>query len=256
MTKRLLYISGTRADYGLMRSVLKTLHDDPAFDLTIAVTGMHLMPEFGMTKDEIAADGFSIREVNAVCRSDDRQSMSSFVGRCTDLLTSLVQDARQDAILLLGDRGEMLAGAIVGTYLGIPVIHIHGGEITSTVDEQVRHAITKLAHLHLPATKKSARRILLMGEALSTIHVVGAPGLDAIIRGEFSNAAAIGKRYRLDLSRPVILVIQHPVTEEIEDAGQQMRETCNAVADLSLQAVIIYPNADAGGREMIKVIHE
>jgi UDP-hydrolysing UDP-N-acetyl-D-glucosamine 2-epimerase len=150
----------------------------------------------------------------------------------------------------------MLAGAIVGNYIGIPVAHIHGGEITSTVDEPVRHAITKLAHLHLPATKKSARRIIRMGEDPSMVHVVGAPGLESIVNGGFTPSEILLHKYHLDPSVPVLLIVQHPVSGEVSDSDRQMRATLNAVAELGYQTLIVYPNADAGGRQMIAVIKE
>jgi UDP-hydrolysing UDP-N-acetyl-D-glucosamine 2-epimerase len=182
--------------------------------------------------------------------------MAEFVGNLIVYLTKKVREIRPDIILLLGDRGEMLAGAIVGNYTGIPVAHIHGGEITSTVDEPVRHAITKLAHLHLPATKKSARRIIRMGEKTSRVHVVGAPGLESILSGVFTPKAKLVKKYRIKPHQPLVLVVQHPVSAEVADAAQQMRATLTAVAGLQYQALVMYPNADAGGRQMIGVIED
>lgn len=256
MTKKILYISGTRADYGLMRSVLKRIHECADLELEIAVTGMHIMPEFGNSITEIVSDGFRIHEIPVVHENDTRESMSAFVGNLIVLLTEKVTDIRPDIIMLLGDRGEMLAGAIVGTYTGIPVVHIHGGEITSTVDEPVRHAITKLAHLHLPATKKSARRIIRMGEDPAQVHVVGAPGLEPVIRGEFTPKDTLIRKYHLSPAAPILLIVQHPVSGEIPEAASQMRATLEAVKDLGYQTLVIYPNADAGGRQMIAVINE
>ncbi|MCU0629364.1 MAG: UDP-N-acetylglucosamine 2-epimerase, partial [Methanoregulaceae archaeon] len=252
MKKKILYISGTRADYGLMRSVLKGISACPDLDLAIVATGMHLMPEFGKSISEIQSDGFgTIHTIPVIYPDDSRASMSAFVGELVVALTKVIQKNRPDAILLLGDRGEMLAGAIAGTYMGVAVIHIHGGEITSTVDEPVRHAITKLAHIHLAATKKSARRIIRMGEDPGTVHVVGAPGLDAIVTGEFTGADELYKKYHIRPGSPLVLVIQHPVSAEIDDAGRQIRETLDAVASLGYQTLVLYPNADAGGRQII-----
>lgn len=254
--KRILYISGTRADYGLMRAVLKRIHQTPGFRLDIIATGMHLMPEFGNSVDEIEAEGFAVHRVPVVHREDTRESMAEFIGSLVTALTGKVREIRPDLILLLGDRGEMLSGAIVGTYVGIPVVHIHGGEITSTVDEPVRHAITKLAHLHLPATKQSARRIVRMGEDPTRVHVVGAPGLETILSGAFTQEQELVKRYNITPDNPLILVVQHPVSSEVVDAAKQMRATLAAVADSGCQALVIYPNADAGGRKMIRIIEE
>ncbi len=132
----------------------------------------------------------------------------------------------------------------------LPVVHIHGGEVTSTVDEMVRHAISKLSHLHLVATKESAERLKRMGEDPWRIHIVGAPGLDE----KSISAELLVKKYNLDLSKPAIIVLQHPVTTEIEASANQMRETMEAVKEVGCQAIVIYPNADPGGRKMIEVI--
>ena len=256
MKRKILYITGTRADYGLMKSVLREIENHPKLELELIATGMHLMPEFGMTINEIKKDGFKIHEIAATYEQDNKQSMANFVGKFIQLLTDKVKKIKPDIILLLGDRAEMLAGAIVGTYLTIPVAHIHGGDISSTVDEIVRHAITKLAHIHFPATEKSAERIIKMGEESWRVHVVGAPGLDLIVNEKLLSKEEICKNLSLDPKKPIFLVIQHPVTMEIEQAEKQMRETMEAITHLKQQTVVVYPNADAGGRKMVEVIKE
>lgn len=254
--KKILYISGTRADYGLMRTVLSRINKTRGLKLEIIVTGMHLMPEFGNSVEEIVRDGFLIHKIPIVHEMDTRESMAAFVGNLVVSLTKKVSEIQPDLILLLGDRGEMLAGAIVGTYAGIPVAHIHGGEITSTVDEPVRHAITKLAHIHLPATKKSARRIIRMGEDPARVHVVGAPGLEPILTGAYTSREKLIKKYHINPDLPLVLVVQHPVSDEVSDAARQMKVTLEAVSVLHHQAIVVYPNADAGGRQMIGVIED
>ena len=252
--KKILYISGTRADYGLMQSTLRSIDNNPKLKLEIVATGMHLMEEFGTTLNEIKKDGFTYHIVEAKYEKDDRSSMVEFIGVLLQKLPSQIKEINPDIILLLGDRGEMLAGAIAGAYLGLPVAHIHGGEISSTVDDFIRNAITKLAHIHFPATELSAQRILKMGEPQETIFVTGAPGLDSILHEEVMEPENIACNYGLDLSQPIIIVIQHPVSMEVENARDQIRQTLEAMIDLSFQSVIIYPNSDAGGRKMIEVI--
>jgi len=252
MRRKIVYISGTRADYGLMQSTLREIQKKA--DLEIVATGMHMMAEFGHTADQIDRAGFKVCRVDEVYEADDKGSMARFVGRFIRSLTDRIEDIRPDIILLLGDRGEMLAGAVVGAYLSIPVAHLHGGEVSSTVDDLARNAITKLAHIHLPATKKSAERIRNMGEDPARIFVVGAPGLDSIIGDDYAQPEELAETYGLELSKPLLLVIQHPVTLEAKRAGEQMEETLKAVVDLGYQTILIYPNADAGGRRMIEVI--
>jgi len=255
MTRKILYVTGTRADYGLMHSILLEIENNPNMDLELVVTGMHLMDEFGKTINEIKNDKFKINVLNAVFEEDNKYSMAKFVGIFIQLLTDLLKKIKPDIILLLGDRGEMLAGAIVGAYLNIPTVHLHGGEITSTVDEYMRHAITKMVNIHLPATEKSAERIIKMGEDPDYVFVVGAPGLDGI-NIDLIKKEDIASRYNLNLSKPILLVLQHPVTLESEESSKQMLETINAIQDLNYQTILIYPNADAGGKGMINVIKQ
>ncbi|MFH1149472.1 MAG: UDP-N-acetylglucosamine 2-epimerase [Actinomycetota bacterium] len=254
--RKVLYISGTRADFGLMSSALHKIGDHPRLELRIAATGMHIMPEFGCTIEEIEASGLASDTVDACYEDDDRESMATFLGRFIGLLVELIRTSKPDIILLLGDRAEMLGGAIVGAYLALPVAHLHGGDVSSTVDDASRHSITKLANLHLPATRLSAARIVRMGEEPWRIQVVGAPGLDRIFDGNLPSRREVLARFSLDPHRPTLLVIQHPVTLEVGQAAEQIRRTLKAVEEVGAQAVAVYPNADAGGREMIEVIKE
>jgi len=254
--KKILYISGTRADYGLFREVLFQIKKTPNLKVEIIATGMHLMSEFGKTINEIKEDGFKIHKIDATFQSDSRESMLRFISRLILKLTKKIRHIKPDIIFIQGDRIEMLAGAIVGIYLGIPVIHSHGGEVTSTVDEIARHAITKLSHIHLVSTLKSAERIIKMGEDPSRIFVVGAPGLDVILNKKLISKETVMKKYKLDLSEPFLLVIQHPVTEEVKESAKQMRETMEALKELKYQSVVVYPSADPGGRKMIEVIEK
>lgn len=254
--RKILYISGTRADYGLMKYTLDKIQKHPELELEIIATGMHLMDEFGTTINEIKNDGFKYHIIDSVYEKDDKESMLNFIGIFIQKMPEIVEKIEPDIILLLGDRGEMLAGAIAGAYLGIPVAHLHGGEISSTVDDLARHAITKLSNIHFPANLESAKRIIRMGENPEMVFVVGAPGLDSVLHEELIEPEKIAEIYDLDLSQPIILVLQHPVTLEVEDASFQIHETLEAVLDLKRQTILVYPNADAGGRSMINIIQK
>ena len=148
MIKKVLYITGTRADYGLMHETLKLLNNNKKIQLDIVATGMHLMDEFGYSIDEIKRDNFKLHIVEQTFLKDDEKSMAGFIGNLITDLTNLFIELKPDIILLLGDRGEMLAGAVVASYLQIPIAHVHGGDVSSTVDDSTRHAITKLANIH------------------------------------------------------------------------------------------------------------
>lgn len=252
--RKILYISGTRADYGLMRQTLFCIKSHPELELEIGVTGMHLMSKFGKTIDEIRRDRFKIHELKAIYKYDSKSSMVYFIGEFILKFIDKIKYIKPDIILILGDRAEMLATAIIGAYLMIPVAHIHGGDVTSTVDEITRHAITKLSHIHLTATQEAAERIIKMGESPWRVYIVGAPGLDSILNEKLFPKKEISKRYNLDLSKPILLVIQHAVTAEIKNTQKQMIETLEAVRELSYQSIVIYPNADAGGRKIIEAI--
>ena len=256
MTRKILYISGTRADYGLMRSVLSAIRSHPDLSLDIGVTGMHLMPEFGTTIDEIRRDDFSCHIIDATCSDDSRDAMAVFVGDCIRGCVGLVQRLKPDLLMVLGDRGEMLSAAIAGSYLGIPVVHIHGGDVTSTVDDIARHAITKLSHVHCPATQESADRIIRMGENPAQVHVVGSPGLEQILKESHAGAEEISRKYSLDGARKLILVIFHPESFDPGDPSAYMEHVLDAALSFHEQVIVIYPNADAGGRAMIEVIRQ
>jgi GDP/UDP-N,N'-diacetylbacillosamine 2-epimerase (hydrolysing) len=254
--RKILYISGTRADYGLIREVLLLAEKKSDLSVEIAALGMHLMPEFGLTINEIKADGLLIHPIKAIFEKDDRASVAKFIGQAILGILTVIKKTKPDFIFVQGDRPEMLAGAIAGVYSGTAVCHSHGGEVTLTVDEIVRHAISKLVHLHFAATEKSAQRLEKMGEDSWRIFKVGAPGLDAILRRDFLTKEELAKKYFLDVSRPLLLVLQHPVTTEINFAGQQIKETMEAIEELNEQAVVVYPNSDPGSKGMIKVIEK
>ncbi len=251
--RKILYVTGSRADYGLMRQVLFAVDRDSQLDLAIAVLGMHLMPDYNSIED-IQRDNLKYYKLNAVQSADDRKSMGVFASQCLASLTELFVEVKPDIILLLGDRAEMIAGALAGTYLGIPVAHIHGGEVTSTVDESVRHAITKLAQIHFAATHDSLQRIKKLGERVDRIYLTGAPGLDMLDSNVLPLANLLSV-LKLSGDRDLIVVLFHPVSEEIEDAKVQMEHILESVSELDGDKVIVYPNADAGRGSIIEVIN-
>lgn len=255
--RRVVYLTGTRADYGLFYQPLRRIEEHPELDLSLIVTAMHLAPEFGYTVRLVEKDGFAIAaRVESLLAGDSGGSMSRAIGLGILGLTQALESIRPDILLVLGDRGEMLAGAIAATHLNIAVAHVHGGEVSGTVDESVRHAITKLAHLHFPSTVENGERIMRMGEEPERVQVVGAPGLDYLRFVEPMSRAEIEADLDLDLSEPVLLLTQHPVTTEVESAAWQMRQTLEAIKAVGVQTVATYPNADSGGRAMIRTLHK
>lgn len=255
--RKIAVITGTRAEYGILKPVIRAIDAHPELELSLIVMGMHLLQDFGFTLREIENDSFEIAaKIEGLYAKDSGEDMARSVGEGIVQLARTLVRLKPDVLLLLGDRGEMLAGAVAATFMNIPIGHIHGGDVSGNVDEPVRHAITKLAHIHFPATKESAQRIIAMGEDPSYTFTVGAPGLETIFHEKFIEPPVLAEKYHLDLSQPLLLVLQHPVTTEVDEAPGQIRETLEAIADLQYQTILIYPNADAGGRRMIEVIKE
>lgn len=254
--KKIAYISGTRADFGLMTSVLTGIKKSDKFKLQLYATGMHLMPEFGSTIDHVKKQFPDTKIIPAIFTSDNRVGMARFSGDYLKELVNILSKDKPDLVLVLGDRVEMLCTALAAVYLGIPSAQFHGGERTSTVDEIARHAITKLVSLHFVATNESAERVRKLGEEDWRIHVVGAPTLDIILNEQLPTRKELFQKLNIDPQEKIILVIQHPVSEQIEWSGKQISETLEAVESFKMPVVVIYPNADAGGSEMIQAIEE
>jgi len=253
--RKIAVMTGTRAEYGNLKPLLKAINKHPRLDLALIVTAMHLSKEFGYTIKEIRKDGFRVdTKVEMLHAEDTGAAMAESIGKCVIRMVGVLEQIKPDILLLLGDRAEMLAGAVAAAYMGIPIAHLHGGDVSSSVDESVRHAITKLAHIHFPATRGSANRIIKMGEDPSRIFVVGALTMDTILNEKLPKRAELSKKYGFDLSKPILLVLQHPIVTEADEAAGQMKETLDAIVELKHQTILIYPNADAGGRRMIKVI--
>jgi UDP-N-acetylglucosamine 2-epimerase (non-hydrolysing)/GDP/UDP-N,N'-diacetylbacillosamine 2-epimerase (hydrolysing) len=238
--RKIAVVTGTRAEYGILKPVLKAIEGEPGLELALVVTGMHLSPDFGYTVDEIEKDGFKISaRVEMLPESDTLAAMAGSVGKGITGMVAAWEKLKPDIILVLGDRAEALAAAIAGAYMNIPVAHIHGGDACTggNIDDANRYAITKFAHIHFPATEKSAARIIKLGEEKWRVHIVGSPAVDGIINEPLLPAGVVAEKFRLDLNKPFILVIQHPVTTQMDRAGEQMRETLAAVIEAGYPAV-------------------
>jgi GDP/UDP-N,N'-diacetylbacillosamine 2-epimerase (hydrolysing) len=253
MERRLIaLITGSRGEWGYIRPVLRAIDEDPLLDYFLIATNMHLLPEFGMSVHEIERDGFRVDE--RLYMTFDGYTAATMTKSLACLLLELptvLQRTTPDIILLAGDRGEQLMGAIAGTHLNIPVAHIQAGELSGNVDGIVRHAITKLSHVHFVANEEFAQRVQRLGEQPFRIHVTGAPLVDELVGAAHTSSEELALRYRLDSSQPLILAVQHPVTEEEVAAGDQVTETLKAIIEVSWPTIFIYPNSDAGS-ELIR----
>jgi len=245
--RHICYISGTRADFGLMRRTLDCIRDHPGLRLSVLVTGMHLSPLHGETVSEIEAAGMPIgARLPVPVEPATGATMARNIGTMLSGFVDAMEADRPDVVLLLGDRGEMLAGAMAGIHLNIPVAHIAGGERSGTVDEPVRHAISKLSHLHFTATAEARDRLIRMGEAAEHIHVVGAPGIDGLIEGPLLPRTEVMRAQGLDPARPFALMVYHPVLQEAGDGGSDAACLLQTLADRGCQVLALMPNSDAG----------
>ncbi|OGY63552.1 MAG: UDP-N-acetyl-D-glucosamine 2-epimerase, UDP-hydrolysing [Candidatus Harrisonbacteria bacterium RIFCSPLOWO2_02_FULL_41_11] len=254
--KKIAYVSGTRADYGLMTSILKAIDKSPKLELSLYATGIHLMPKFGETAKDVKGEFSQTKRIPAVFESDDRLGMAKFSGEFLQKLVNEFNKNRPDFVLTLGDRPEMLAVAVACLYLGIPTGQISAGDRSFTVDELARHAITKLSYLHFPATKEAANRVIKMGEEAWRVHTVGAPGLDVILNEKLPSRKEVENYLNLKPGGKFILLTQHPVSEEWRESGKQIKETLAALKKFKFPIVATYPHADAGGLKIIKVLEK
>lgn len=255
--KRVCYLSGTRADFGLMVPTLHAIQRDPRLSLSLIVTGMHLDTAYGLTVREIEAEGFEVSaRIPVDLSSTTGAAMARALGTTLVGTVDALERVRPDVLLLLGDRGEMLAGAIAAIHLGIPVAHLHGGERSGTVDEPVRHAISKLAHLHLVATTQSRDRLIRLGEHGTQVHVTGAPGLDGLAELVTEPRLALCAADGLEAARPVALYVYHPVLHEAGNAAHDAALALDAALAAGCQVLALMPNSDAGSHAVRELLLE
>ncbi len=250
--RKILYISGTRADYGPARSILKAIDASPELELYILVTGMHLDPTHGNTWHEIENDGFNIIErVHKKAKGDSLNTMVASIGDYLVGISQTIERLNPNITLVLGDRGEMLAGAMAAAFQNITVVHLCGGSISGSIDDSIRHAITKFSHYHLPASDEQAKRIAQMGESPENIFIVGLPGGD--IRPDIAlSRETICANYSLPIDQPYLLIIQHSVTHSQDQVRKQIVEILEAVVSANYPTLLAYPNDDAGGRVILE----
>jgi UDP-hydrolysing UDP-N-acetyl-D-glucosamine 2-epimerase len=256
--KRIGVVTVSRSDYGHLRPVLEALRRAPDLELLLLVAGMHLASEFGLTVRDIEADGFPISaRVEMLGGGDTPEAVAAATGRGVAGFGEAFARLRPDLVVVLGDRFEMLAAAVAALPFALPVAHIHGGEVSEgAMDNQIRHAITKLAHLHFASAEPHARRIAAMGEEPWRIHTVGAPGLDRLATTEPLSRAALARELGLPEAGPWLLVTFHPVTLEYRDTAAHIDELLAAIEKTDGFIVITYPNADTSGRIIIERIEE
>ena len=259
MNRKICIITGTRAEYGLLRWVMQGIKADPELTLQIIATGMHLSPEFGLTYREIEQDGFQIdRKVEMLTSSDTPVGIAKSMGLGLIGFADALNDLHPDLIVVLGDRFEIFSAVSAALVARIPVAHLHGGEATEgSIDEALRHSITKMSHLHFVAAEEYRLRVIQLGEQPDRVLLVGGLGADNICRLKLLDREALQQSLGFELGQKSLLVCFHPATLETNTAAQQMAELLAALAELrNTQLVFTMPNADTDGRVLIQLIEQ
>jgi UDP-hydrolysing UDP-N-acetyl-D-glucosamine 2-epimerase len=257
--KKVLVVLMNRANYARFRSTMQAIKEHPELELLTVVGSGMLLERFGTAAKVVEEDGFTIdREVYMYVEGGTPQTMAQTVGLGIQLLAPILHELKPDVVCTIGDRFETLATAVTATYMNIRLAHTQGGELTGTIDESVRHAITKLAHLHFPATEMSRDRVIQMGENPEYVINTGCPAIDLAKNADLSverlKKLDLGGTGNVDLTKPYVLVVQHPVTTEYGAGYEQMLETLEALKVINMPVLMQWPNPDAGTDDISKAI--
>ena len=262
MKRKIAIFTGNRAEYGLQFPILKAVKEHEGLEYKLLVSGAHLDKNFGNTLKEIKKDGFEVHEEIKI--EMDAVSLASTVNAIGSGVLSIgktLQRIRPDILVVYGDRFEGFAAVIASSQMSIPTAHIEGGDLTEggALDDSVRHAMTKLAHLHFTTNEQASNRLLAMGEESWRVHTAGFPAIDLINEGNFAKPLEIEEMLKIDVNKPIVLFTQHSVTTEFDKACEQVSVSLLAIKELvnkGIQCIITYPNNDAGGKQIIQKINE
>lgn len=260
--KKVCVVVGSRANYSSIKSVLRALHDSPDFELQLVVGASAVLDRYGSVTKLIEQDGFKPAEkVFMLIEGETPVTMAKSTGVGLMELPTVFDRLAPDIVLTVGDRFETMATTLAASYMNIPVAHTMGGEVSGNIDECIRHAVTKFAHIHFPANQDAADRIIRLGETPESVHVVGCPRIDLVAEilkqpngGLDSGLFDTGVGAKLDLSQPFVLISQHPVTSEYGDGEDQIEATLEAATQTGLPAIVLWPNADAGADDVARGI--
>lgn len=253
--RKIAVVTGTRAEYGYLKPLMDAIKEDNDLELIPIITGMHLLQDFGNTYTIVEKEFPNSVKIPMELSGDSLQDMANYLSSGTKNFAEFFSKNPPDIVVVLGDRSEPLAVALAAMYLNVPIAHINGGDVSGgTIDESIRHAITKIAHIHLVHTEENAQRIQKMGEEKRRIFVVGALTLDIILKKDLPPKEDIFRKYNLDPSKTTFLVVQHPITTLQDKGYSHLKELFLVLDELKKQTVILYPNCDAGSKELIKLI--
>jgi len=253
--RKIAVVTGTRAEYGYLKPLMSAIEKDDDLKLVPIITGMHLLSNFGNTYKIVEKDFPNTVKIPMNLNGDSLQDMASYLSSGIKNFADFFVKNSPDVLIVLGDRSESFAAALAAMYLNVPIAHINGGDVSGgTIDESIRHAITKIAHIHLAHTEENAERIQKMGEEKRRIFVVGALTLDTILNENLPSKDEIFKKYNLNTDKTTFLVVEHPITTLKDKGYLHMKELFLALDELKQQVVMLYPNCDAGSKELIKLI--
>lgn len=241
--RKIVFLTGTRADFGKLKSLMNRLRSDGDFELHVFVTGMHMLSKYGYTCEEVEKANFS--NIYKFINQNVSDSMDHILSKTISGLSDYVKEIKPDLLVVHGDRVEALAGAAVGALNNILVGHIEGGEVSGTVDELIRHAVSKLSHIHFVANEEAKARLVQLGEVSNTVHVIGSPDVDVMNSNLLPCIEEVKNYYGFDFPEYAILMF-HPVTTELEDLQHQISTVVDQVIESGLNYVVIYPNNDLG----------
>jgi UDP-hydrolysing UDP-N-acetyl-D-glucosamine 2-epimerase len=261
--KKICVVVGSRANYSSIKTAMRAIDEHPALDLQLVVGASALLDRYGTAADVIERDGFRIDErVFMLIEGETPGTMARSTGLGMLELPTVFDRLQPDVVLTVGDRFETIATALAAAYMNIPLAHTMGGEVSGNIDESIRHAVTKFAHVHFAACSDAAERIVRMGEEPRAVHTVGCPRMDLVAEvlaqptNDLSELFRFGVGGSFDLDEPFLLVSQHPVTTEYGDGERQITQTLHAVEALGLPAVVLWPNADAGSDDVARGIRK
>ncbi len=247
--KKIVFLTGTRADFGKLKSLIKISQESERYEIHIFATGMHMNSLYGATVDEIKKSGF--RNIYQFINHNAIEYMDRTLAKTIDGFSHYISEIKPDMIVVHGDRLEAMAGAIVGSFNNILVAHIEGGEVSGTIDESIRHSVSKLAHIHLVANKEAKVRLIQLGEFDNSIFILGSPDLDLMNPEFLPNIDIVKNHYNIKYKDYAIAMF-HPVTTEYNQISKQIKEYVDALIGSGLNYIVIYPNNDLGSMEILK----
>ncbi len=247
--RKVVFLSGTRADFGKIKSLIQVLEEDDNFEPHVFVTGMHLMPEYGMTLIEIERCNFS--NIYSYSNHTSETTMDLTLAKTIEGFSAYIKEVNPDLIVVHGDRVEALAGAIVGSLNNILVAHIEGGEISGTIDELIRHSVSKMSHIHFVANEDAKRRIIQLGEIENSVKVIGSPDVDIMFSKSLPTIDEVKKYYEISFESFAVVMF-HPVTTEFNQIEDYANQFVDALLADNKNYVVIYPNNDLGSKAILK----